>query len=355
MADADYDDFDAGYGDTMPAFLSPSRLSRLIHIGGAVASVGLVGWLGLWGYDAAVRGAHGVPVIAASKEPMRIQPENPGGEVVDHQGLAVNDIAAIGVAAPPADRLVLAPAPVELTDEDVAGLTDPSAPAPDPTAAMAAAAIAPVDGLAPIPGPALPAAPQTQTALLSDPSLSGAVLANPAAPVLPEGQAQSDDAVAAALAEALANDSSTEDVVAMDATLSPAALATDAETLSTSAAPTRPRARPASAPLPAELGIDGQAPLPVTEIDPTTLTAGTRLAQLGAFDSPEQARAEWVRMGNAYADLMLGKAMVIQSATSGGRSFYRLRAAGFEGEDASRDFCTEIVERNGTCIPVVHR
>ena len=49
-------------------------------------------------------------------------------------------------------------------------------------AAMAAAAIAPVDGLAPIPGPALPAAPQTQTALLSDPSLSGAVLANPAAP-----------------------------------------------------------------------------------------------------------------------------------------------------------------------------
>ena len=66
MADADYDDFDAGYGDTMPAFLSPSRLSRLIHIGGAVASVGLVGWLGLWGYDAAVRGAHGVPVITAA-------------------------------------------------------------------------------------------------------------------------------------------------------------------------------------------------------------------------------------------------------------------------------------------------
>ncbi|OYU18768.1 MAG: sporulation protein [Rhodobacteraceae bacterium PARR1] len=342
MADADYDDFDAGYGETVPAFLSPSRLSRMIHIGGAVASVGLVVWLALWGYDAAVRGAHGVPVIAASKEPMRIQPENPGGEVVDHQGLAVNEIAAIGVAAPPADRLMLAPPPVELTDQDVAGLTDPSAPVPDATTAMAAAAILPADGLAPMPDPVDPLA--AQVAALSD-----TALANPAAPVMPAAEVQTDDAVAAALAEALSNDTLTEDVVAMDATLSP-----DAVIVPASAA-TRPRARPESAPLPSELGVDGQAALPVTEIDPATLTAGTRLAQLGAFDSPEQARSEWVRMGNAYADLMLGKAMVIQSATSGGRSFYRLRAAGFEGEDASRDFCTEIVERNGTCIPVVHR
>lgn len=336
MADADYDDFDAGYGDTMPAFLSQARLSRLIHVGGAVASVGLVVWLGIWGYDAALRSAHGVPVIAASKEPMRIQPENPGGEVVDHQGLAVNEIAAIGVAAPPADRLMLAPAATTLTDEDVAGLTDPSAPAPDPTAAMAAAAIAPVNRFAPGPVQGF--------------SAPDVALANPAAPVLPAVQIQTDGAVAAALAEALSNDAPATDVVSMDATLSPDALPRPDGT-----APTRPRARPTDAPLVTELGVDGEAPQPVTEIDPATLTPGTRLAQLGAFDSPEQARAEWVRMGNAYADLMLGKAMVIQSATSGGRSFFRLRAAGFEGEEDSRNFCTEIVERNGTCIPVVHR
>ncbi len=35
-----------------------------------------------------------------------------------HQGLAVNDIAAEGEAAPPPDRLMLAPRPVELADED---------------------------------------------------------------------------------------------------------------------------------------------------------------------------------------------------------------------------------------------
>lgn len=350
MADADYDDFDAGYGEAMPAFLSHSRLSRLIHFGGALASLALVGWLGLWGYDAAMRGAHGVPVIAALKEPMRIQPENPGGEVVDHQGLAINDIAAIGVAAPPAERLMLAPAGVSLTDADVAGLTDPFAPVPDPTAAMAAAAIAPATGLGPPLAPSLAAPGMVGSGLygLAAPDLA---LTNPARPVLPPAQIQTDDAVAAALAEALANDAPVADVVSMDAGLSP-----DTLSLPDSGKPTRPRARPGSAaPLVTELGIDGQAPQPVTELDPATLAAGTRLVQLGAFDSPEQARAEWVRMGNAYADLMLGKAMVIQSATSGGRSFYRLRAAGFEGEDASRDFCTEIVERNGSCIPVVHR
>lgn len=344
MADADYDDFDAGYGDAMPVFLSPSRMSRLVHIGGAVASIGLVAWLGLWGYDVAARGAHGVPVIAALTEPMRIQPENPGGEIVDHQGLAINEIAAIGVAAPVADRLMLAPSSVELTDDDVAGLTDPSAPVPDPTAAMAAAAIAPVDAFAPGRAPAL--APPGA----ADPSVPGLALANPSTPVFPAPEVQNDDAVAAALAEALSNDAPAEDVVAMDATLSP-----DTLVLPENTNPTRPRARPSDTALVTEIGIDAQAPQPVTEIDPATLTQGTRLVQLGAFDSPEQARAEWVRMGNAYADLMLGKAMVIQSATSGGRSFYRLRAAGFEGEDASRDFCTEIVERNGTCIPVVHR
>ena len=343
MADADYDDYDAGYGDSMPMVLSPARLSRMIHIGGAVASVGLVIWLGVWGYGAAVRSAHGVPVIAASKEPKRIQPANPGGEVVDHQGLAVNEIAAIGVAAPPPDRLTLAPAEATLTDEDVAGLTPLNAPEPDATTAMAAAAITPAPGL--VAEVVAAAAPVLQPVLTPDASL-----ANPATPVLPgDAAAPASDAVAAALAEALSNDAVVEDIA-----LAPDAAPDATLTLSTSAAPNRPRARPATA-LPSELGVDAPATLPVTEIDPATLTAGTRLAQLGAFDSPEEARDEWQRMANAYADLMVGKAMVIQTAESGGRSFFRLRAAGFEGEDASRDFCTEIVERNGTCIPVVHR
>ena len=38
-------------------------------------------------------------------------PENPGGTPADHQGLAVNAVAAEGTAAAPADRLILGAAP----------------------------------------------------------------------------------------------------------------------------------------------------------------------------------------------------------------------------------------------------
>ncbi len=76
---------------------------------GAAASVALIAGLGWWGYDLAMRDARGVPVVRALEGPMRVAPEDPGGEVVDHQGLSVNNVAAVGAAAPPPDRLVLAP------------------------------------------------------------------------------------------------------------------------------------------------------------------------------------------------------------------------------------------------------
>ena len=71
---------------------------------------------------------------------MRIAPSEPGGEIADHQGLAVNDVAAAGVATAPADRLVLAPAPVTLTEEDSAGLA-PALPVEDPAVVADAAAL----------------------------------------------------------------------------------------------------------------------------------------------------------------------------------------------------------------------
>jgi hypothetical protein len=324
MADADYEDFEAGYGDSLSAALSPARLSRVIHVTGAVASLGLVVWLGWWGYDMAARGAHGVPVIKASGTPMRITPEKPGGVVVDHQGLAVNDIAAVGMAAPLPDRLTLAPAATDLTDEDVAGLTPLNVPLDAPQGAL--------PGTVAVPAATAPLLP------LAVPDLS-----DPATPVVPAAAPApaTDAAVAAALAEALSNDGAED--LALEA-------ASPAE-------PLRPRTRPEPSidPVAPAIAVEGAPAVAPVEVDPATLAQGTRLAQLGAYDTPEQARAEWVRAVNAYPDLMLAKAMVIQEGQSGGRSFYRLRVAGFEDEVAARDFCGQIVGRNGTCIPVVHR
>ena len=94
-------------------------------------------------------------------------------------------------------------------------------------------------------------------------------------------------------------------------------------------------ARCASYRCPADLGL--------IEIDPATIPVGTRLVQFGAFDTADEARAEWARLQGSFGDLMADKGLVVQPAESGGRTFFRLRAHGFEDEDDARRFCSAFV------------
>ena len=73
---------------------------------------------------------------------MRVQPENPGGEAAVNQGLAVNDVAANGIAADPADRLTLAPTSLGLAEDDgpvtelaITATSEPALVQPDPNSA----------------------------------------------------------------------------------------------------------------------------------------------------------------------------------------------------------------------------
>ena len=69
----------------------------------------------------------------------------------------------------------------------------------------------------------------------------------------------------------------------------------------------------------------------------------------------EEAKKDWTRLQGRFGDLMAGKAMVVQSAESGGRTFYRLRAHGFEDEADARRFCSAFIVENAACIPVAQR
>ena len=89
------------------------------------------------------------------------------------------------------------------------------------------------------------------------------------------------------------------------------------------------------------------------DLDPATIPAGTRLVQLGAFDSPDVARREWDRLDVRFGDFLEGKQRVIQEATKAGRTFYRLRAHGFTDIDDARRFCSALVAQNAACIPVL--
>ncbi len=288
---------------------------KLTNLTGAALSLALIAGVGVWGTKMVMRDVSGVPVVRATEGPMREAPADPGGDAAANQGLAVNAVAAEGTAAAPADRLVLAPPPLELSLEDVAPVTQ-------------AAEVA-------------EAAPRAE-------------VAEPAPQAVPE---EIQNASIQALAEQIAAGAAPiapleEEVTGADGVDTP-----DAEQ-SAGAQTVRPRARPAaltSVPEAVALAVAAARSAPSDEVDADTIPLGTRLAQLGAFDSAEVARAEWDRLVGRFGDFLDGKQRVIQRAESGGRTFYRLRAMGFADLGDARRFCSALVAERAECIPVVTR
>jgi hypothetical protein len=315
MADFNFDQIESGFG----ARNSARPGSFLVNLAGAATSIALVLGLGYWGYKLAVRDMTGIPVVRALEGPMRISPLDPGGEIAVHQGLSVNTVAAAGGASRPADRLILAPQPIDLTADDAAG--------------TAVAMVAPVSGRS------------NQT-----PWLSLTPLPEDDAPsdlVLSSAEAETrNPAVILALAEALAEGSTplSGDTGLIIQTIPSVRLPQGAL-----ASSPRPMPRPGA------VQRVAAAQVATTETDGSGLASGTRLVQLGAFDSQEVARNEWDRMSGKFSDLLIGKTRIIQAAQSSGRTFYRLRAEGFTDEADQRRFCSALVAEQAACIPVTVR
>lgn len=269
--------------------VSANRLAPLVRMAGAVASLALMIGVGVWGYKLMVRDVTGIPVVRAMEGPMRIAPEDPGGQVTDYTGLAVNAIAAAGSAAPPEDVLTLAPAAEGLAPEDLvlAPVIDERAPlSAEEVLAFADAIAAGNEPLEPLE----PLAPAPAVAVIS-PDIPGVA-------------------------------------VSLRPHLRPASMATMSSDADTPSAP---------------------PPEVVTE----ALPAGTTLVQLGAYDTAELAAEEWGRLESRFASFISGRERVIQEAASGGRTFYRLRATGFADMGEARRLCTALIAEGADCVPTV--
>ncbi|NOD63056.1 MULTISPECIES: SPOR domain-containing protein [unclassified Ruegeria] len=323
------------YPDDMQDYDAPRGtygLGRIVNVLGAVASLALVAGVGVWGYQLVMRDVSGVPVVRAAEGPMRIQPENPGGTPADHQGLAVNAVAAEGTAAAPADRLILAPRPVSLTDEDLPG-----------------------GDLKPTPALHVVEEPiTTQEAARLRQSAVDALVAELAGEAAKTQQEFEDGTQVASLA-------TPEEEPAIDPADFAAALPDPAiAELPGVRRSLRPVKRPARSQISPSEASEGAINAAVKaavglDVDPDTLAKGTRLAQLGAYDSTQVAQAEWDRLSGRFGEYMDGKQRVIQKTSSGGRTFYRLRVLGFEDLSASRQFCAALVAQGVDCIPVAVR
>jgi hypothetical protein len=119
----------------------------------------------------------------------------------------------------------------------------------------------------------------------------------------------------------------------------------------------RPERRPEGDGSAELIAVSASAPAgtPESEVDVASLTPGAKLVQLGAFDNEADARTEWTALQARFGDLIASKALVLEQAQSGGRSFVRLRALGFEDDADARRFCSALLAENATCIPVTYR
>ncbi|MEL6960782.1 MAG: SPOR domain-containing protein [Pseudomonadota bacterium] len=339
-------DFAADYGPGQ-AGSGGQQASRIVNLSAAIVSVALVAGVGVWGYKLLMRDVTGIPVVKAIEGDMRVAPENPGGEIAAHVGLSVNAVPGEGGAAEPEDRLVLAPSSVGLEAEDLEVT-------PDLTQTAEASEVAPaVD----------PDLAEAVAATLTDPD--AAQLAPVAsAPAEPETPLTAEDVLAladqiAAGAEPLTDLDAGEDV--------PITVAVNGVTVNPDIIPDavpgvrrslRPVMRPARAPAPVQPQTEtttAAASAPEANVLTEALPVGTKLVQLGAFDSAEIAASEWVRMSGTFPDFFDGKEQVIQQASSGGRTFFRLRAMNFTDLNDARRFCAALSAEGAACIPVVVR
>lgn len=278
------------------------RFGRMLSRAGALVSLGLVLGMIIWAFQLTTRDVSDVPVIRALDGPMRAAPADPGGVQAAHQGLAVNRLAEGAEAGEVPDQLVLAPPPVELVvfelasasvAVDLAPQSEPAEPEVMPTHELIQRLITRNEG--------------------GGPAVSGGEDSATLAPVVTD--------------------------------LVPASVVGVAQSL-------RPMRRPGT--------TSARAPAPdmvrvTPELDAATLSEGTRLVQLGAFDTPDIARAEWDRLTARFPDYFSGRARVIQEASSGGAPFFRLRAHGFDDLAATRRFCAALTAQNAPCIPVTVR
>ena len=319
-----------------------SRVTQLVNWAGAIVSMGLVIGMAIWAWQLLMRDVTDVPVIRALEGPMRMAPADPGGAVAENQGLAVNRLAEGEEAAPVPDRLVLAPPPMDLgavapIEEAFANASTPQAP------------------LVPVEEPFVDAPIAFDVDVDVEPAADGAADTDALIARLLHAAQPLDPLAAAEPAHgADASSQQTPEIVAR-AEIVPASVPGVRRS-------PRPMVRPASlsaraaAPAGEVAALDG-----VTEDDAgfeiasTDLEEGTRLVQLGAFDTADLARAEWRRLTGVFPDFFTGRARVIEQATSGGQTFYRLRAHGFGDLSASRRFCAALVAQGAACIPVTVR
>jgi hypothetical protein len=366
------DDADPGYAAPSHAFAAQDdfrplekRGSRkgLITVGVILGTAALgVGGALLWRNTPKMATNGEPPVVRADREPLKVQPENPGGVDIPNQDAQVYDRAAKDGQTRVVNREEQ-PLDVQQAARSMQGSGTSIRPSPQIP-----------------PGAATPGTPLASTApqLAANPATAG--LGEPrrvrTVSVRPDGTFVAADQRAAASPPPAAASSS--------ANVSPPAAPTSSATPSTtpqaSAAPQKPKveARSASqatsapsapssatasdeiAPVQISPGLTRQPQRPqraaaaapaVAPSEPveTTSAAGGFAVQIGVMPTEQEARTQFEQLRRKFASELGGRPPLVRAAEVNGKTIYRVRVGPMSQADATA-LCTKLKAAGGNCF-----
>lgn len=106
---------------------------------------------------------------------------------------------------------------------------------------------------------------------------------------------------------------------------------------------------PASQPYVRPTAASARKAAPAAKPVAAPVKAGTHLVQLGSFSTPEGARRAW-RHYTARNPGLKGFSNVTTQVTVGGKQFWRVQAAGFDGYASASSMCGSVKARGGVCL-----
>ena len=257
---------------------------------GLMLSISILVFLIIWGFSLNVSENAEIPVVKAKIKEARIISENPGGRIINYQGLSVNNVQELGAAQVTAKRILLAPEPVELKEK---GLT--------------ITAIKKADNLIDL----------------------GNTMTNQPKMAIVLKETEEDDQED----KQLTDDPEKQLVLALDRSKKPWA-----------------REMLDSKKIEKVLEI---AEVEIAEVEKTEveIKRGTNLVQLGSYSTRKEAQEAWASFLKINGTIFKNKKRSIQKFDSS-RYPFRLRASGFTTLDDSRDFCILLRGLIPTCLPM---
>lgn len=115
--------------------------------------------------------------------------------------------------------------------------------------------------------------------------------------------------------------------------------------VATAAAPVRPTPAPVAA---ASVSVAKSAPAAKTAVAP--VAAGKIQVQLAALTTEEAAKTEWTRLQHRYATVLGNRSPVFTHTERDGKSFWRIRVAGFSEQHAANGFCDTLRAKGASCV-----